>query len=142
METVYPDRLRNLSGSPSAHPISSYALPDKLSPSKALTCYSLYPWLAQGCPNHTMGDKQTTRLVSINLFQLCDTLYVSVNSAVKTCNTIISQGVIKYWNTCKSNFNCQLLFIVYKMPNNETPSRISGHQHKVKEKKSTAYQPY
>ena len=42
VEKVYPARLRNLSGSPSAHSINSYALPDKLSPSKALTCYSLY----------------------------------------------------------------------------------------------------
>ena len=42
MEKVYPARLRNLSGSPSAHPLNSYALPDTLSPSKALTCYSLY----------------------------------------------------------------------------------------------------
>jgi len=43
METVYPARLRNLSGSPSAHPINSYALPDKLSPSKALKLPSHIP---------------------------------------------------------------------------------------------------
>ena len=45
MNKVYPARLRNLSGSPTAHPINSYALPDKLSPFKALTCYSLFIFL-------------------------------------------------------------------------------------------------
>jgi len=43
METVYLARRRNLLGEPKANPMNSVAEPDKLSPSKALTCYSIYP---------------------------------------------------------------------------------------------------
>jgi hypothetical protein len=43
MEKVYLALLRNLFGSPSAHPINSSASPDKLSPSTAPIYYSIYP---------------------------------------------------------------------------------------------------
>jgi len=43
MEKVYLARRRNLLGEPKANPINSVAEPDKLSTSKALTCYSIYP---------------------------------------------------------------------------------------------------
>ena len=43
MKKVYLARRRNLLGEPKANPINSVAEPDKLSPSKALTCYSIYP---------------------------------------------------------------------------------------------------